>query len=155
MRLLTESLEALKAGRHHILALPLSADLAEMFAQVGKLEDARSTIEAITSHDEQCGRSWYTPELLRVSGAIRAVAEGPDSRAASDLLRRALDLARQQSALSWELRIATTIARNMHAVGHSGEAAAQLGSVYDQFEEGHSTPDLQRAARLLGVLKAA
>ncbi len=155
MKLLTESLEALKAGRHHILALPLSADLAGMFAQVGKHEDARSTIEAITSHDEQCGRSWYTPELLRVGGAIRAVAEGPDSGAANDLLRRALDLARQQSALSWELRIATTIARNMHAIGRSGSAAVQLGSVYERFEEGHSTPDLQQAAKLLNVLKAS
>jgi predicted ATPase len=62
---------------------------------------------------------------------------------------RALDWARRQSALSWELRAATSLARLWRDQHRATEARALLGSVYGRFTEGFATADLQEARSLL------
>ena len=64
----------------------------------------------------------------------------------------ALNLARRQVALSWELRAATSLARLLRDQGRSADATALLKPVYDRFTEGFATADLKAAKALLDDL---
>jgi predicted ATPase len=86
---------------------------------------------------------------------ILASIEGAASASAQASLRQALSLARQQSALSWELRIAINLARNSGKIGEMTEATKELGAIYDRFTEGHKSPDLAQALQLLQTMRAA
>ncbi len=64
----------------------------------------------------------------------------------------ALDWARRQGALSWELRAATSLARLLRDQDRSADATALLQPVYDRFTEGFATADLKTAKALLDDL---
>ena len=68
---------------------------------------------------------------------------------------RSLDLAREQSALVWELRTATSLAHLRVRQGRDDEALCALRPVYDRFTEGFDTLDLRVAKRLLDELAVA
>jgi predicted ATPase len=72
--------------------------------------------------------------------------------AAEDHFRQALDWARRQGALSWELRAATSLARLLRDRDRIGEARELLASVYGRFTEGFGTADLLTAKGLLDQL---
>ena len=75
--------------------------------------------------------------------------KGGAVEAAEQRLVHALEIARRQSALSWELRIATSLARVWH-LGRSRSAAQDLvASTLQRFTEGFGTADLMRASGLL------
>jgi predicted ATPase len=73
--------------------------------------------------------------------------------AAGDCFLRALDVARRQSALSWELRAATSLTRLWRNWARTNEAHELLSLVYDRFTEGFDTPDLNDARALLDDLQ--
>ena len=68
---------------------------------------------------------------------------------AGDLFRRAMGIAREQQALSWELRAATSAARLLLLRGRVQEAADLLAPVRGQFEEGFGTADVLAADAVL------
>ena len=72
---------------------------------------------------------------------------------AEDHFRQSLDWARRQSALSCELRAATSLARLLRDQGPSADATALLQPVYDRFTEGFDTADLKAAKALLDALR--
>jgi predicted ATPase/DNA-binding winged helix-turn-helix (wHTH) protein len=98
---------------------------------------------------------WNTAEILRIDAELLLWHAMPDfaARAEAKLLR-ALSIAREQTALSWELRAATSLARLWRRDGRSGEAGNLLAATYEKFTEGFDTVDLIRARRLLAGLEA-
>ena len=66
--------------------------------------------------------------------------------------QQAIQIAQQQSARSWELRAATSLARLWQQQGKTTEARKLLAPVYDWFTEGFETADLQETKALLGDL---
>lgn len=79
------------------------------------------------------------------------LAQG-DEAAGEACLRRALRTARQQSAKSYELRVAMSLARVWAGRGEATEARRLLAGVYEWFTEGFETRDLREARQLLEVL---
>jgi predicted ATPase/class 3 adenylate cyclase len=75
----------------------------------------------------------------------------PESEAEACFLK-AIDIARQQQAKSWELRASTSLARLWQRQGKSTEAHKLLSAVYHWFTEGHDTKDLQEAKALIEEL---
>ena len=69
--------------------------------------------------------------------------------------RRALAVARQQQARSWELRATISMARLWRDQGKQDEARDLLAPVYGLFTEGFDTRDLKEAKALLDALAAA
>ena len=65
---------------------------------------------------------------------------------------RALAVARQQGAKSWELRAAMSVARLWRDQGKRDEARELLAPVYGWFTEGFDTLDLKEAKALLEEL---
>ena len=67
---------------------------------------------------------------------------------------RALAVARQQQAKSWELRAATSLARLRCDQGKMRQARELLAPIYGWFTEGFDTRDLKEAKALLNTLPA-
>jgi hypothetical protein len=108
VQLLRWCLEELYAGRHHILTPVLASALAEGLMVLGNIKDAVATIDYALARVAENGGSSETPEILRIKGRILASAPQPDPSEVKDWLLRSLESARQQSALGWEPRTATT-----------------------------------------------
>jgi len=89
---------------------------------------------------------WCAPEVLRAQG------ENTPSEAES-FYSRSLALARQQGALSWEMRSATSLARLWRDQDHVPEARSLVASTYARFSEGFDTADLRAAKSLIDELE--
>jgi tetratricopeptide (TPR) repeat protein len=151
-------LKALDADRYHILATVFRGDLAEGLAMSGNYEEALSTVDEALRPDvaSQLGaasrHSFHTPELLRIRARILSLQPHPKTSEVEECLLRALDIARGQTALAWELRAATDLARLWCDAHRYEEARELLAGVYDRFTEGFDTPDLTTARQLLSDL---
>ena len=78
----------------------------------------------------------------------------PDAAKAETYFERALAVARQQQAKSWQLRAATSLARLWRDQGKREQALDLLAPVYGWFTEGFDTLDLREAKALLDELRA-
>ena len=78
----------------------------------------------------------------------------PDTEKAEKYFERALCVARQQQAKSWELRAAMSLARLWRDQGKPQQARELLAPVYGWFNEGFDTCDLKEAKALLEELGA-
>jgi predicted ATPase/DNA-binding winged helix-turn-helix (wHTH) protein len=126
--------------------------LALAFAGLGRLDEALGALEdAVASAGEgENGQVWYVPELLRIKGEV-LLLQAPDraGQAAEDCFIQAGEMAREQDALFWELRIALSLARLRVSQNRHYEARALLASVYDRFTDGFMTADLEAARAML------
>jgi predicted ATPase len=93
---------------------------------------------------------WSLPEVLRVDAELVLWHGAPNAAEVAEAkLLRSLELARQQSALSWELRSATSLARLWRRIGRLAEAHDLLAATSDRFTEGFDTNDVVKARQLL------
>ena len=85
--------------------------LARAYAELGGYDDAWRCIgEAINAIETTKERRWEA-EVNRVAGEISLMSLEPDAEKAQTHFERALSVARQQQAKSWELRAAMSLAR--------------------------------------------
>jgi predicted ATPase/DNA-binding winged helix-turn-helix (wHTH) protein len=119
---------------------------------LGTLSEELVGAEAIAR--AETGRAgWCTAEILRAEGEIILKEGASDAACAAEtLFRRSLEISRQQDALSWELRAATSLARLRRDQGRIREAHDVLAPVHARFTEGFGTPDLMMARALLDEL---
>jgi predicted ATPase len=105
---------------------------------------------------EQLEAAIYSPELLRLKGELsRLLGTQVGAEAAKDHFQQALDEARRQGTLAWELRAAMSLARLLRDQGRPNDGSACLQPIYDRFTEGFATADLTAAKRLLDDLGTA
>jgi predicted ATPase len=83
---------------------------------------------------------------------IALMSPEPDEAKAKGYFERALSVARQQQAKSWELRAAMSMARLWRDQGKPQQAHELLAPVYGWFTEGFDTLDLKEAKALLEEL---
>jgi predicted ATPase/DNA-binding winged helix-turn-helix (wHTH) protein len=119
----------------------------------GEIADGLAAIEEAIVRTERSEERWLIAELLRIKGERFLLQGAPGGAAAAEgHFRQALDWARQQGALSWELRAATSLARLLRDQGRSADATGCLQPIYDRFTEGFGTADLITAKQLLDEL---
>jgi predicted ATPase/DNA-binding winged helix-turn-helix (wHTH) protein len=127
--------------------------LAEALGRAGQIADGLAAIEEAIVRSERIEERWAIAEMLRIKGELLLLQGAAGAAApAEDHFRQALDWARRQGALSWELRAATSLARLLKDQGRSADATALLQPVYDRFTEGFATADLKTAKALLDDL---
>jgi len=148
-------------ARPHWLAL-----LAEGCGRMGQPEQGLPLLEEALTVANNTGEREYEAEVyrlkgeltlqqLQVSGSKVLVEEGLESSlqrlesAAEEYFLKAIEIARQQQAKSWELRAATSLSRLWRQQGKKAEAHRLLSEIYGWFTEGFDTKDLQEAKALL------
>jgi predicted ATPase len=153
----------------HFLAL-----LAEAYGIAGQ---AGAGLEALAEALDFVGRTgecFYEAELYRLKGVLLLAQEGKNQKAkgkgqkskipnpehptsstqveAEACFLRAIEVARQQQAKSWELRATMSLARLWQSQGKTAEARQMLAEIYGWFTEGFDTKDLQEAKALIEEL---
>ena len=152
--MLTSGLTALRSTGA-ILHLPwFLLSLTRAYGELGVFDSAWRCIgEAITTVDTTKER-WLEAEVYRTGGEIALKSSEQDSAKAETYFERALTIARQQQAKSWELRAAMSLARLWRDQGKVQQARKLLAPVYGWFTEGFDTRDLKEAKALLEELAA-
>ncbi len=152
VQVLRGALATVQSERYNILASSWRRALAEGSVRCGAFDDAKAMIaEALALAQEGDGK-FDMPDLLRARADILLVGPQPDVATAEASLVASLEWSRQQSALGWELRAATQLARLWARQGHADRARNLIAGVYQRFTEGFETADLKIAARLLAEL---
>jgi predicted ATPase len=88
---------------------------------------------------ETAKERWCGAEVNRIAGEIALLSPEPDGAKAEAHFERALAVAREQQAKSWELRAAMSLARLWRDQGKCDEAYDLLAPVYDWFSEGFAS----------------
>jgi predicted ATPase len=128
--------------------------LARAYAEDGKFNDARRCIGEAMAAVETTKERWCEAEVHRIAGEIALMSPERDAAKARPYFERALAVARQQQAKSWELRAAMSMARLWRDQGKPQQARELLAPIYGWFTEGFDTRDLKEAKALLEELAA-
>jgi predicted ATPase len=128
--------------------------LASAYAELGQIDDAWRCIGEAMTTVETTKERWFEAEVLRLAGETALMGSQPDAARAEEYFDRALIVARQQQAKSWELRAAMSLARLWRDRGKVQQARELLAPVCGWFTEGFDTRDLKEAKALLEQLAA-
>ena len=125
--------------------------LTRAYADLGRFDDAwRCIDEAITAVETTQERLWEA-DVHRIAGEIALLSPKPDAAKVEAYFERALAVARQQQAKSWELRASMSLARLWRDQGKPQQARELLAPVYGWFTEGFDTLDLLKDDELIGT----
>jgi hypothetical protein len=124
--------------------------LALGIAGLGQIGKALATVDQALARADRGAERWYVAELLRIKGELLIQeATAQSVSAAEDCFVGAIDVAREQGALFWELRAAMSLARLRVRQDRHYDARQVLSPVYDRFTEGFETADLRCARAIL------
>jgi predicted ATPase len=137
------------------LGLPFPMlSLATAHAHLGEPPDAEGWIDETIKFIETSKEEICKAEAHRMAGEIVLMSTDPSKERAEKYFDRALTVAREQQAKSWELRAAMSMARLWRSQGKPQQARELLAPVYNWFTEGFDTLDLKEAKALLEELAA-
>src|SRR5262249_35530030 len=126
--------------------------LSEAYGMRGQPEAGLTVLTEALELVDTTGERWYEAELHRLRGALLLQQSLDHQAEAETCFQHAISIAQNQSAKSWELRAATSMARLWQQQGKRQEAHDLLASVYGWFTEGFDTADLIDAKALLDEL---
>jgi len=153
------TLEALVRWRETALASGADSPRWLLRTANPKEWDCAATLAEGLATDETFARvqageaGWCAAEVLR-SRAEELYRGGADPREAEAMLSQALQRARLDGALAWELRASVGLARLWHDQGRTAPARELVLRVLERFTEGHGTADLRAARALVDALDA-
>jgi predicted ATPase len=131
--------------------------LAEAYGKVEQVEEGLSVLaEALAVVDKTGERVWEA-ELYRLKGelslqsGVRSLQSEITSTQveAEACFQKAIEIARVQSAKSWELRAVMSLSRLWRQRGKKEESRQLLAEIYGWFTEGFDTKDLRETKALL------
>ena len=126
---------------------------AAAYATVRRSEEGLQAVAEGLDSVHETEEHFYEAELYRLKGKLLLQQSQANRSEAEAAFHTALEVARHQSAKSWELRAATSLAHLWQQQGKAAEARELLAPVYNWFTEGFDTKDLQEAKTLLEELQ--
>jgi tetratricopeptide (TPR) repeat protein len=127
--------------------------LAEACLRSGRVDEGLAAARAGLAEAWETGEGYHLAELHRLKGELLLCQGGEGAQGeAESCFQTALEVARGQRALGWELRAATSLARLWQGRGEREPGRELLGAVYAAFTEGFTTGDLVAAEELLEEL---
>jgi predicted ATPase len=140
-------------ARGTVLVLPIVLTVsAEAHWKAGQAEEGLALIAEAQELVAKTGRHAAESEVHRVKGELLLARSPSNPAGAEACFREALEVARRQSAKSYELRAAAGLARLWQQQGRRQDARDLLAPVYAWFTEGFDTKDLRDAKALLEEL---
>jgi predicted ATPase len=145
-------LSAMHSAAFHAIDPYIYCILARVYSSAKLFQRASACImNAGAAACAQCNY-YYLPEIERLKGTL-ILQEKPDQKSeAHSCFRKAVEIARTQSAKSLELRATISLVRLLRDMGRSDEARTILAEIYGWFTEGFNTKDLKEAKELLDEL---
>ncbi|HXV81355.1 MAG TPA: hypothetical protein VEG60_15870, partial [Candidatus Binatia bacterium] len=128
------------------------AFVAEAYGKAGRAEEGLSVVARALTRARKTGGRYYEAELHRIKGELLLWQAVPDEEQAEGCFKKAVEVARSQSAKSLELCAAMSLSRLWQRQGKKDEARRLLAEIYGWFTEGFDTADLNEAKALLGEL---
>jgi predicted ATPase len=151
LEMMRGAMAAAKEINAKFLWTPHLGRLALAHARAGQAEAALNLLSEAVAAVEDMGERMFEAELHRINGdALLAIERRGEAEVE---FTRALEVARQQQAKSWELRAAMSLARLWHDQGKVQQACELLAPVYGWFTEGFDS-DLKEAKTLLNELSS-
>ena len=136
--------------------------LAEQYGTLGRTEKGLALLDEALAVVNTSAERFSEAELYRLRGELLLVRDAnrlsaqtstPRSNSeAESCFQKALFVARQQGAKSWELRAATSLAQQWSKQGKRESARRVLTETTDWFTEGRTTRNFQAAQALLAEL---
>jgi predicted ATPase len=154
VQMMTSGITALRSTGATLWMPSHLAYLARAYGDLGQFDDAWRCIGEAIAAIETTKERWCEAEVHRTAGEISLMSPDRDTVKAQAYFDRALAVARQQQAKSWELRAAMSLARLWRDQGKVQQARELLAPVYGWFTEGFDTRDLKEAKALLEELAA-
>jgi len=139
-----------EAGPSLVLTYVLNL-LLDACTRIESLDKRQRILTEATSGARKLERHSLEAETLRLKGELLLTGDTGVFEAAQ-CFREAIEVARRQSAKSWELRATISLARLLEKQGNREEARAMLAEIYGWFTEGFDTADLKDAKALLEEL---
>src|SRR6516225_9157756 len=133
VQIITSAMAALRStGTTMWMPLWLSY-LTRAYAELGRFDDAKRCIGEAMAAVETTNERWCEAEVNRIAGEIALLSLQADVAKAEMYFERALAVAREQQAKSWELRAAMSMARLWREQGKRREACNLLAPIYGWF----------------------
>ena len=152
LRAALADLRAIDYGVYYIVFL---GEYAEALGKAGRAAEALDAIQQALGRCRQNEEGWYLAELLRIEGELLFSSGGEGAiEAAEASFRGAMEVARGQETLSWELRAALSLARIWVIERRRTEALALISPLFGRFTEGFSTADFRASKQIMDDLKA-
>jgi predicted ATPase len=149
---LYQGLSAFRATGAEISRPYWLALLAEAHSVIGQPEAGLTVLTEALALVDTTGERWSEPELYRLKGELLLQQNLDHQAEAETCFHKAIAIAQNQQAKSWELRATTSLAKLWQQQGKRQDAHDLLAPVYHWFTEGFDTADLQEAKALLNAL---
>jgi predicted ATPase len=149
-----QAMAQLARGGERVGATLILSTLADVQVRSGQVEEGLRGLDGALGVADQLGERFAESEIHRRKGEALLVRNENVQSDAQVCFELALEVARRQSAKSFELRATTSLARLWQRQGKHAEAGDLLKPVYDWFTEGFDTQDLKDAKALLEELGA-
>ena len=127
---------------------------AQGYIRVGRIEQALEMLNQHLAQLERFGARQNEPEVYRLKGEAILMRDSSATAEAEACFRKAIEIARSQSAKWWDLRATNSLARLLRDTNRRDEARGMLAEIYKWFTEGFDTADLKDAKRLLDELSS-
>jgi predicted ATPase len=147
--LLREALDLCERGGWRISNAEFLGDLACGLAGLERFDEAIATVDRALARAESSREHWCRAELIRIKGEVLLQQRLENEALVEDHFLSAIEFARTQGAVFWELRAAHSAARLRVGRKDLAGAAQILEPAYNRFSEGFDTADMRAARQLL------
>ncbi len=158
-KLLAEGLEGMRRGLEHwrkqnnfSLGGLLTLALGRAEAQASDLGAAIATLDTALATSERVGYRVFDAELHRVRGEILLMHNPTPRAAAEDAFQAAISIASQQSARSFHLRAALSLAKLHQSAGRPGDTRRILRPALEGWPSSSEMPEIAEAQSLRAPL---
>jgi predicted ATPase len=130
----------------------LEAALAEAEASAGETDAGLRRLDDALAELGRTEQRWYEAEMHRIRAEILLTRDPTNTAAAEQSLQTAIAIAQSQTARSFELRAALSLAKLYRAADRDADAYAVLAPAVEGFPPTHQFPELTEAQSLLSAL---
>lgn len=146
-----QGLDAWRATGGEVFRSYFLSLLAEAYGKVGQAKEGLAVLSETLAIAHKNGERFHEAELYRIKGEL-LLMQNEDEAEIETCFQKAIDVACQQQAKSFELRAVMSLSRLWQKQGKKEEARTLLQEVYGWFKEGFDTADLKEAKALLEAL---
>ena len=152
---LQECLAMLPPPKMSVVRTDALQSLAEAQRRTGDVVNALASIDEAIDLARKTLGIFNLADLLRTKAEVMMSLPHVEKDDVENVLSEAVDLARRQCALGWELRVALTVAHAHASQRKKREGRGTLEHVYSRFTEGFDTHDLKAAAQAIRSCRAS